>query len=70
MFSPSRKQLDHELKLKLNGKMLYQTHSLKYLGIHLDTYLTWKYQINNVAIKLNKANAMLFKIRHYVDIKI
>ena len=26
-------------------------------------------QINNVAIKLNKANAMKSKIRHYVDIK-
>ena len=40
----------------------------KYLGIHLD-YFTWKHQTTNVAIKLNKANAMLSKIRIYVDIK-
>ena len=62
------KQPDHDLKSKLNGEKLYQTDSVKYLGIRFDKYLTWKHQIN-VVIKLNKANAMLFKIRHYVDIK-
>ena len=35
MFSPHKKQLDHELKIKLNGKKLYQTDSVKYVGIHL-----------------------------------
>ena len=69
MLSPPTKQLDHELKIKLNGKKLHQTYSAKYRGIHVDKYLTWKHQINNVAIKLNKGNAMLSKIRHYVNIK-
>ena len=35
MFSPPKKQPDHKLKLKLDGKKLYQTDSVKYLGIHL-----------------------------------
>ena len=69
MFSPPKKQLDHELKIKLNGKKLYQTYSVKYLETHLDKYLTWKRQIKYVAIELNKANTMLSKIRHYVDMK-
>ena len=55
--------------MKLNGKKLYQNDSGKYVWIHLDKYLTWMHQINNAAIKLNKANAMLSKLRHYVDIK-
>ena len=46
-----------------------QTDPVKYLGIHLDKYFNWKHQINNVAIKLNNANAVLSKIRHNVDIK-
>lgn len=33
------KQLNHALIIKLNGKKLYQPDSIKYLGIHLDTYL-------------------------------
>ena len=30
---------------------------------------TWKQQINHVALKLNKANPMLSKLRHVLDIK-
>ena len=33
------KQLNHALIIKLNGKKLYQPDSIKYLGIHLGTYL-------------------------------
>ena len=40
MFSPPKKQLDHELKVKVNGKKLYQTDSIKYMGIHIDKCLT------------------------------
>ena len=50
-------------------KRLYETDSVKYLGIQIDKGLTWKQQINHVALKLNKANAMLSKLRHVLDIK-
>ena len=63
MFGPPKKQLDHELKIKLNDKTLHHTDSVQYLKIHLDKYLTWKHQINNVVITVNKANDMLSEIR-------
>lgn len=37
--------------------------------IHIDKSLTWKHDIHNVAMKLSKANAMLSKTGHYIDIK-
>ena len=40
MLSPPKKQLVHGLEIKLNNKKLYQTDSVKYLGIHLDKFLT------------------------------
>ena len=58
-FTSSEKQLDCDLKIKLNGKKLYETDSVKYLGIQIDKRLTWKQYINQVALKLNKVNAML-----------
>ena len=69
MFNPLKKQLDHKLE-KLNDKKLYQTDPVNdsVLG-HIGKNLTWKYELNNAATKLNKANAMLFRIRHYVYIK-
>ena len=68
-FTWSKKHLDCDLKIKLNGKRLYETDSIKYLRIQIDKRLTWKHQINHVALKLNKANAMLSKVRHVLDIK-
>ena len=69
LFTSSKKQLDCDLKIKLNGKRLYETDSVKYLGIQIDKRLTWKHQINRVALKLNKANAILSKLKHVLDIK-
>ena len=69
LFTSSNKQLDCDLKIRLNGKRLYETNSVNYLGIQIDKRLTWKQQINHVASKLNKANAMSSKLRHVLDIK-
>ena len=46
------RKLDFDLKLKLNGKRIYLTKSVKYLGIKTDENLTWIDHINDVAINL------------------
>ena len=40
---------------------------MKYLGVIIQKDLNWHHQINNVAAKLNIANAILSKIRHFVN---
>ena len=69
VFTSSDKQLGCDLKIKLNGKRLYETDSVKYLGIQIDKRIIWKQQVNHVALKLSKANANLSKLRHVLDIK-
>ena len=69
LFKSSRKLTDVPLKLKLNGKRLYPTNSVKYLGINIDENLNWKQQISDIAIKLNKGNGILSKLRHFIDRK-
>ena len=54
-------------KIKLSGKRLYPGKSLKYLGIKIDENLNWKDLTHEVATKLNRANASLFKIRNCVS---
>ena len=68
LFTSSKQELDYDLKIKVNGKRLYGTDSVKYLGLQVDKRLTWKQQINLVALKLNNANAMLSKLRHVLVI--
>ena len=66
----SKKQLECELKIKLCGKRLYPTESVKNLGVTIATNLTWQHHVNDLSIKLNRGNALLFKMRKYVSPKI
>ena len=58
------------IKIKLNRKRLYPSPSVRYLGIKIDQSLNWKDHINDIAVKLNRANAPLFKIRNFANITI
>ena len=64
---PKNKQNDYDLNKKLAGIQCFQTPSVKYLGIKRDANLNWKDHQNSIAIKLNKANAILLKLRKYVN---
>ena len=57
---------DSDVKIKLSRKQLYLTDSVKYLGITIDANLNWKHCVTDIAIKLNRSNAHLFKIRNFV----
>ena len=56
--------------MKLCVKNLYPTKSLKCLSEKIDTNLNCQYHVNDLSIKLNRANALLFKIIKYVNLKI
>jgi len=67
IFRPRGKNLDYKVDFRLNKERIYPSTSVKYLGLDLDEHLTWKNQTNILSNKLNKANAMISKIRHFVD---
>ena len=69
IFKSPRKVLSDEIKIKLTGKRLYPSNSVKYLGVRIDKFLHWHDQVNNIAVKLKRANALLLKIRNYVKSK-
>ena len=65
-FKHQRKKLD--CAVKINRKRLYPTGSVKYLGVGIDKNLNWKHHVSDIAIKLNRADALLFKIRNDVNV--
>ena len=69
IFKSPRKVLPDEIKIKLTGKRLYPSNSVKYLSVRIDKFLHWHDQVNNITVKLNRANALLLKIRNYVIMK-
>ena len=69
IFKSKQKKLEGDLKIKLCGKRLYPTESVKYLGVKIDTNLPWQHHVNDLSIKLNRANVLLLKMRKYVSPK-
>ena len=57
---------DFDFKIKLNGSRIYQSKSIKYLGIYLDSTLSGRAHCEILIKKLRRANGMLTKVRHYV----
>ena len=70
IFKSKQRKFEGDLKMKLCGKILYSTESVRYLGVKSDTNLSWQYHVNDLTIKLNRANSILFKMRKYVSLKV
>ena len=54
---------------KYKRKKICPTDSVKYLGIRIDENLNWTHHFTDTAIKLNRINSLLFKIRNFVNVK-
>ena len=57
-----KRKFEGKLKIKLCAKRLYPNESVQCLGVKIDTNLSWQYHVNDLSIKLNRANDLLFKI--------
>lgn len=68
-FKSKRRKSNDIVKVKLHGKRIYPTPSVKYLRVKIDQYFTWQHHMNDLSVKFNKENALLFKIRTSVNDK-
>jgi hypothetical protein len=57
------------LKIKMNDHRIYPSKSIKYLGVYLDETLNGGYHCKMLMTKLKRANGMLYKARHYLNLE-
>ena len=69
IFKFKRKKFEGDLNIKLCGKRLCPAEGVKYLGVKIDTNVSWQQHVNDLSIKLNRANALLFKMRKQLLLK-
>ena len=69
IFKSKIRKFNDTVKIKLKGKRICPTASVKYLGVKIDQHLTWQHHTNDLSVKLNRTNAPLFKTRKFVDDK-
>ena len=66
VFHPQNKE-KKRITIRINKYTIQEKNEIKYLGVILDASLTWKQHIDKLIKKLNKATAMLYKVRPYVN---
>ena len=67
LFRKRNKTINYDLKIKINGKRIFPSTSVKYLGVIFDENLSWVNHLIALSTKLSRANSMLCKLRHFVD---
>ena len=69
IFHSKVRKIDEFIRIKIGSKTIKRENYVKYLGILVDSALTWKPHITQLSKKLFRSVGIFFKIRHYVTPK-
>ena len=64
IFKPPRKSLKKRITFRLNGKTLFESKKIKYLGLIVDDRLSWKFHINELSKKLGRAIGVIYRLKN------
>ena len=70
IFHPFNKRVDETITLTIHKKAISEEKYVKYLGVLIDSSLTWKHHIANIAKKVSRSIGVMYKIRSLVNITI
>ena len=67
LFHPYNKPFKNKITLKIQKKAISEKDHVKYLGIMIDSGLTWQAHIDHVSKKISRTIGLLYKIRYFVN---
>ena len=67
IFHSHSKKVSEFIRIKLGRKTINRVNYIKYLGVLVDSTLSWKPHVTELAKKLSRNCAIFFKLRHYVN---
>ena len=70
VFHPYNKPVKQRITLQINKKAISEKNQIKYLGVIVDSTLTWKDHIDKICKTISRSIGVLYKIRPFVNLKI
>ena len=70
IFHPYNKPMKKHITIKINKKAINEKVYIKYLGVLIDSTLSWKHQISNISKKISQAIGIMYKLRHFLPMKV
>ena len=68
IFRPREKKYNYAIQIKIDNQLLKQKDSIKYLGLHIDSHLTWKPHIEHITKKIKRYIGIISKIKYFVSL--
>ena len=66
MGGPYNKKLKYITTLKIDKKAITEKSHIKYLGIIIDSSLTWNQHLFNISIKISRSIGILCKLKIFL----
>ena len=70
IFRPYQKKVNSQIKFEIEGKLINECKSVKYLGVLLDCNLNWKEHIQQITKKVSRGIGVICKMRYFVETKV
>ena len=70
IFHPYNKPIKHHITVKINKKAINEKEFIKYLGVLIDSTLSWKNHILNISKKISRAIGIMYKLRPFLPLKV
>ena len=71
LFHSIKKKINFpEQGIHINGKAIERVQTFNFLGLYLDSQMTWQAHINALAGKINRSLGILNRLKHYLPLNI
>ena len=65
IFHHYNKPMKEHITIKINKKAIKEKEFIKYLGVFIDSTLSWKHQISNISEKISRSIGIMYKLRPF-----
>ena len=68
VFHPYNKPVKKRITIKINNKAIKEY--IKYLGVLIDSTLSWKHHVSNISKKISRSIVIMYKLRPFLPLKV
>ena len=62
--------MEEHITININKKAIKEKEFIKYLGVFIDSTLSWKHQISNISRKISRSIGIMYKLRPFLLLKV
>ena len=62
--------MKEHITIKINKKAIKEKEFIKYLGVFMDSTLSWKHQISTISKKILRSIGIMYKLRPLLPLKV